>query len=358
MNSKVIAAIARKDIVDAIRNRYLLIALLTPLFVALLFRLILPAAGPGLSTLTLVVHDESGSGLVSGLRGVPQLKLVEVSTANGLSNEVEKNKAVAALDIPANFDADVAAGRQPEVTIYLNPRKSSIERAALRRLLEQQILALVKQPAPARPIWIDLPKQPNSQTPSELTLNQMLLLLLLLMSLVITGALVVPLLVVEEKEKRTLDFLLTSPASLPEIIAGKALTGLAYGFLIAAALLAFNHKVVGSWLLTAVTVILGTLLLVAIGLLIGSLFQNTMQVNTWAGLILLLLLMPSFISGDPPIAIKSALPLIPTYYFVEALKLSLVGGDLLRILRDLVLTLVYCAFAFSAATWVLRRSRN
>ena len=358
MKSKIIVAIARKDLVDAIRNRYLLIALLTPLFMALLFRLILPAAGSGLSTLTLVVHDAGNSDLVSGLRRVPQLKLLEVNTASALSTEVEKNKAIAALDVPAKFDADVAAGRQPEVKVYLNTKKSGADQAVLRGLLEQQIFGLAKQPAPARSIWIDLPKQTDSQTLREPGLNQMLLLLLLLMSLTITGALIVPLLVVEEKEKGTLDFLLVSPANLPEIIAGKALTGLVYVFLIAAMLLALNRTLVGNWLLTATTIVVGTLLLVSIGLLIGSLFENTMQVNTWAGFILLLLLMPSFISSDQSIAIKSALRLIPTYYFVEGLRLSLVGGDLLRILRDLVLTLAGGALAFSAATWVLRRSRN
>ena len=56
MNSRVVAAIARKDIVDAIRNRYLLIALLTPLLVALLFRVLLPGIN-SVNNLTIVVHD-------------------------------------------------------------------------------------------------------------------------------------------------------------------------------------------------------------------------------------------------------------------------------------------------------------
>ncbi len=42
MNLGVVAAITRKDVIDAIRNRYLLTALMTPLFVALLFRVLLP----------------------------------------------------------------------------------------------------------------------------------------------------------------------------------------------------------------------------------------------------------------------------------------------------------------------------
>jgi ABC-2 type transport system permease protein len=358
MNAKVTAAIARKDIVDAIRNRYLLVALLSPLMVALLFHFLLPSAGAELSTMKLVVHDAGGSGLVSRLRGVPQVKLVEVSTASELSNEVEKNKAIAALDIPANFDADVVAGKQPELTIYLNPNKSSLEQTALQRLLEQQVLTVAKQPLPAKLVWFDLSKQSGAQKTSELNLSQTLLLLLVLMVLSMTGGLVVPLLIVEEKEKRTLDFLLTSPANLSDIIAGKALTGLAYVFLVVTVLLAFNRNNVGRWLPTTVTITLGAVLLVSIGLLIGNLFHNTMQVNTWAGLILLLLLMPSFMLSDLPVPIKSAMPFIPTYYFVDALKLSLAGADSLLILKDLAVTLFYCSLAFSASTWILARSEN
>ena len=76
--------------------------------------------------------------------------------------------------------------------------------------------------------WIDVDKETNEQSRGGLGLEQMLLPLLLIMTFGMTGAMVVPLLLVEEKEKRTLDFLLSSPASLKEIVAGKALTGAAY----------------------------------------------------------------------------------------------------------------------------------
>ena len=88
----------------------------------------------------------------------------------------------------------------------------------------------------------------------------MLFPLLLLITFGMSGALVVPLLLVEEKEKRTLDFLLTSPASLTEIVTGKALTGVVYSALIAGVLLAINHKLIGNWPLTLLTLLLGTVL--------------------------------------------------------------------------------------------------
>jgi hypothetical protein len=39
--------------------------------------------------------------------------------------------------VPAGFDADLAAGKQPELTVYVNNRKTIFEQAAFRRLLDQ-----------------------------------------------------------------------------------------------------------------------------------------------------------------------------------------------------------------------------
>lgn len=356
MNSKVVAAIARKDIVDAIRNRYLLIALLTPLLVAILFRVLLPGIN-SLNNLTIVVHDPGNSLLVAQLRTTPQINLVGVGSADAVASEVEKSKAVGGLVVPTYFDADVAAGKQPELTSYVNNKKNIIEQTTFRKLLERQVLSLVKQPIPARLIWIDLAK-PSSQKVGGLNLNQMLLPLLLLLAFAMTGALVVPLLLVEEKEKRTLDFLLASPASLTEIIMGKALTGVVYSLLIAGALLALNHKLIGNWPLTLLTILLGLLFVVAIGLFMGSLFHNTMQVNTWASLVLLVLLAPSFPSPGLPAALETAMHFIPTYYFIEALKLSLAETASSRIWGHLAVVLVCTVLAFSAATWALHREQN
>jgi ABC-2 type transport system permease protein len=355
MKSKGVLAIARKDLVDAIRNRYLLIALLTPLLVALLLRVLLPGLN-GLNTLTIVVHDPGKSQIVSELRASGQINLVEASAADAVSAAVEKNKAAGGLAVPANFDAELAAARQPELTIYVNNRKGDIERAVFRQLLQRQIMSLVKQPVPVRPVWIDVGEEPGGRASPNL--NQMLLPLLVLMAFTMTGALVVPMLLVEEKEKRTMEFLLTSPTSLTEIIAGKALTGIVYGLLIGGVLLALNHKLIGNWPLTLLTISLGLLLIVSVGLLMGSLFQNTMQVNTWAGFVLLILLAPSFPSPGLPATVETILHLIPTHSFVEALRLSMSGTPSPRMWGHLGVVLSCTALAFFAATWGLRRAQN
>lgn len=357
MNAQIVAAIARKDLVDAIRNRYLLIALVTPLLVAILFRLLLPGI-ESLGNLTIVVHDPGNSSLIAELRSSPQIKLVEVGSADAAAGAVEKSKAVGGLVVPTNFDADVVANKQPELTILVNHKKNVIERATFRRLVEQQVASLVKTPVPVRLVWVDIAKDPNAQLLGAFNLNQMLLPLLLLLAFGMIGALVVPLLLVEEKEKRTLDFLLTSPASLTEIVTGKALTGVVYSLLIAIVLLALNNKLVGNWPLTLLTILLGLLFVVAVGLLMGSLFQNTMQVNTWASLVLVALLAPSFPVPGAPATLETAMRFIPTYYFIDALKLSLAGNASTRLWGDWGVVLTCTLLAFFAATWALRREQN
>ena len=357
MSWRVVAAIAQKDLIDAIRNRYLLVALLTPLSVALLLRVMLPGAN-SLNNFTIVVHDPERSALISKLRAVPQLKLVDVDSAATARGEVEKIKAAGALVVPVNFDADVAAHKQPKLTVYVNNRKNAIEQATFRALVERQVESLEQRPPPAELTWINIREEAESTTGRGFNLNQMLLPLLLLLTFGMTGALVVPLLLVEEKEKRTMDFLLTSPARLTEVIVGKAVTGVVYSLLIAGVLLALNRQLVGNWPLTMLTILIGLILIVAIGLLMGSLFQTTMQVNTWASLALLVLIAPSFPFPGSPALLDTAMRFIPTYYFSESLKMSLAGSNSPRMWGHLAVQLACILVAFFAVTWALRREQN
>ena len=353
MNPTIVSAITQKDVVDAIRHRYLLTALITPLFVAVLFRVLLPNISSG-NLLTIVVHDPGASGLVAQLRKTPQISVVDAPSADTTATEVEQRKAVGGLVVPANFDADLAASKQPGLTVYLNNKKSSFEEMAFRRLLDQSVRSLVKHPEPARLVWVDIDKEAANQT-RGLSLDQILLPLLLILTFGMTGAFVVPLLLVEEKEKRTLDFLLSSPANLKEIIAGKALTGVVYTLLISGLLLVINRQFVRNWPLTFLTVVLGLVFVVGVGLLLGSILSNTMQVNTWASFVLIILLAPSFPSIGITAYVDRAMRLVPTYYLSEALKLSIAGTVSAQLWIHLAVLLGCTLVVFAAAAWVLNR---
>ena len=353
MNFSVVSAITRKDVVDAIRHRYLLTALLTPLLVALLFRVMLPG-GDGRTVLNVVVHAAGDSALVAELRNTPRIGVLEAASADAMASEVRRTKAVGGLVVPATFDADLSAGKQPQLTVYINNERTVFEQAAFRRILDQLVRSVAKQPEPANLVWVDV-GQVKEETRGTTGLDQMLLPLLLLLAFGMTGAFVVPLLIVEEKEKRTLDFLLSSPASLNEIIAGKALTGGVYTVLIAGLLTGINRQHIKDWPLMLLTMLVGLVFVVGVGLVIGSLLNNTMQVNTWASLVLIVLLVPSFPSIGFSGWFDKAMRVVPTYYLTEALKLSM-AGTMSRQLWVYLAVLLGCTFVvYVAAAWALRR---
>jgi len=353
MNTGIVSAITRKDLVDAIRHRYLLTALVTPLIVALLFRVLLPG-GTGDKILTIVVHDAGESGLVTELRKTPQISVVLADSADTTASEVVRIKATGGLAVPAGFDADLSANKQPQLTIYVNNQKTIFEQAAFRRLLDQSVRSFAKQPEPAHLVWVDVDKSTKDQALTG-RLDQILLPLLLILTLGMVGAFVVPLLIVEEKEKRTLDFLLSSPASLNEIIAGKALTGVVYTLLIAGLLLGINRQSIQNWPLTLLTIVVGMLFVVGVGLVIGSVLRNTMQVNTWASLVLIVLMAPSFPSIGITGWFDKVMRVIPTYYLSEALKLSMAGTVSSQLWMYLAVLAGCTIIVFFAAAWALHR---
>ena len=56
--------------------------------------------------------------------------------------------AIQVENLPVGFDADLAAGKQPELTAYVNNAKTVFEQAAFRRLLDQTVRSFAKQPEP------------------------------------------------------------------------------------------------------------------------------------------------------------------------------------------------------------------
>jgi ABC-type multidrug transport system permease subunit len=353
MSARTILVMVRKDILDSIKNLYIVSALVMPLVASLLLRLMMPN-----NNFTIVVYDPGQSGLITGLHNLPQINLLEVNSAEAVPLEVEKQSAVGGLVLPMGFDAAVFANQHPEVTAYLNKKGSALQQASFQQILDRQIVAFVNQPAPVRLAWVNLAEQKAIEQ-NSLSVNQLALLVLLIMTMCLTGVLVVPLLLVEEKENHTLEFLRLAPASLNEVIIAKALTGLVYSGLTVFILLAFNYRQVGNWPITLLVMFVGMCLVVLIGLLMGAFSQNTMQVNTWASFVAVVLMLPSFFGGVmslPPL-FETVLRLIPTYYLIEALRVALTNKGLTEMWGPMAVLMAIVVVTFSAVVWTLKRER-
>lgn len=358
MNGRAILAIARKDIVDAVRNLYVLFGIVFPVGIWLLFRLMMPS-GDDLKLGPVAVFDLGNSRLVAQLAADPLIeRVVKVGSLDELTEVVRKD-AVGGLVLPVDFDAAIAAARGPEVTLFYNGKRGGGELNAFRGLVDAKLREAAALPAAFRLVERDAHAGSSAPQGQEAGLRMFYLLMLLVMGLAMTGTFVVPTLLVEEKEKHTLKAILVAPASYADVVAGKALVGLFYALLGALLLLVLNGGLRGDLVPLGLAILLGALILVEAGLLLGAVCSTTGQVNTWSSVVLLVMLGPSLTMGvQMPDGVLAIMRLLPTYYVTQLIGLSQGLPADLDTVQCAAVLVGYTAVLFGIVVWFLRREQD
>ncbi|MDY7078319.1 MAG: ABC transporter permease [Chloroflexota bacterium] len=351
MNLKIVSAIVRKDVVDAIKNKTILFSILMPIGLSILLGLALGSE----VAFQVAVFDPGESVLVERLAQMRGAEIIRCDSADQVREMVEK-KASGGLVLPPQFDDAVARGDKPSLQVYVNARKSSVSSMRLRQFVQEQVLELAGQELPADVRLKTLSGPPEGEK-GQLNFKQYMLVTWLILGLITTGSFVVPTLLAEEKEKHTLAAILVSPASYAKVVAAKAIVGLIYSLLVAFILLVLNGGLTGNLVLLFTVVILTSLLLVEIGLLIGGFFENVTQVNTWSTFVIFPLVLPGALVMLPG-AMEMVMRFIPTYYTIDAVRLALTGqATWANVWLDLAV-LGGCVVAlFVAVVWTLKRER-
>jgi ABC-2 type transport system permease protein len=363
MHLRIIIAIARRDLVDALKNMYLLFAIILPIAMSLLFRVLFGGASgssSGVGVIDVSIYDAGKSQLAQYLMDSKQFSMYFVGSSEEVRADMEKNGRVAGLAIPANFDADLAAKKTPDLTLYSNSKRGEARGAIFESILDAGLRSVAKQTLPANIMRSEI--SPGSTTTSTTTfdLNRFYLNLFLVMSLTMVGVFVVPYILVEEKEKGTLKAVLVSPATYADVVIGKALVGIFYALVAAFALMLFNNGFSGNIVVTVLAVVLGSVFLVQIGLLMGAAFKQMTQVNSWSSIVMITLMLPGMF-GDflpPPQPIQTVMKLIPTSYMAVAINQGMSNTvTMASAVTNLGILSVAAVIAFVAVIWFMKRER-
>ena len=143
-----------------------------------------------------------------------------------------------------------------ELDGYVDHWVSDSDAEEIRSFFESQLTALT-----GRPVRITVDNgvaftHPRSFQPVTTSF-------LMVYALVIVGLMIAPNLMIEEKELKTLDALLISPASAGQIVVAKALTGLFYCLVAAGLVLAASATLVVHWDIAILAAICGSLFIVS-----------------------------------------------------------------------------------------------
>ncbi len=370
MHVRAILAIARKDAVEIPLHRSLLFNLALPLLLTVAYLFISALITQvSASPASLLVYNPDGSKLEQAMSGVFARSKVtladsadQVQTTFGPDGSVRRTAYWLGLIIPANFESDLRAGRQPRVDLFVNhdeigPVTTGLLQAAIGNYTRTAV-------DPRSPVVLATALiNPGSSSSNDFSFGNYYAALSLLLSLMV-GTSFVPVLLIEEREKKTLRMLMVMPASFQDVIAGKLLVTFLYQVCVLALVLAITAGFLGlsaQLPLIALYALLGAGFSMALGLLFAAVFQSSGTANTVSGLVATLYILAGVFVGpwkvwlaeSPLLALAR---LFPTWYLADGAydawqNLGSLSGHAL----NLGVLLGSALVLFALAAWLLRR---
>jgi ABC-type multidrug transport system permease subunit len=296
MHSRIILAIALKDLKDAVRDGRILIALLMPLGLGLIYNVAMPEAQK--PSVTVAIASADATQLPNALRTIAgssvNLKFNSFSSAAAVRAQVEVKKADVGLVVPAGFDAAVMAGSAPTLVVMRSTGTSSSGAIYMASALDGALRSMAGQHPPA--VVATETVQPAYDAASVMTslgARKYLVLGTLIMLIAMIAIYILPVLLTDEFEKKTADALLMV-GTQSDIVSAKVLVGLIYIAVSVPLLLVVTQMAPANLPLFAGAVAALSVTLVGFGLLLGALVRTVSQLNTWSTIPLLLVILPVF----------------------------------------------------------------
>ncbi len=348
---RILIALVWKDLLDGLKNRSLLQMVLSVSFLMVFFR-VLPVVGSRGDAPQLALYDAGQSTLAEQLRESSDVELVEPSSQDELETYLGSRGAVVlGLGLPPDFDRTVQENESLQLQGYLDHWVRDRAAAEIETTAEVLLTGLV-----GKPVDIEVVRDVYTRPEGWQAFENSLAVLIMLYAF---GVFVTPLLVLEEKETKTIQALLVSPATPGEVVLGKALTGLFFCLVASAVWVVFSLGWIVHWGPLVAAVVLGSLFTVALGLVLGFLCRQGQQASMW-GFVLLqpLVLGPAFSEFDfVPEQIRQVLSWIPTTALAGVLRSTFGGSGTLREYAPELAYLAACtALMLTAAAWLARRS--
>jgi ABC-2 type transport system permease protein len=305
-NLYIVWTISAKDILDSIKNRMVISQIIAVFLILLTVKALSWAIqppnipimifDPGSSILAQVLDDSPDFG-VQRAESLEELQQVIGNMGFGLGPEV-------GIEIPHDFDD---LNNDLEINGYVSWANRT-KAPGLKAEFESALLEVTGQP-----LIVNLEGHIISP-PAEIGLLGGLITIFAVTIILLMGVMLVPNLMVEEKQTRTMDALLVSPASISQVVIGKAIAGFFYILVTAAIVYLIYWTGVVNWGLTALFVIGAGLFSVAVGLLFGIIFKNQQEMTGWLSLTIVIITGSIFvvlIDLDMPVYLDTLIKWLP-----------------------------------------------
>ncbi len=347
----IIWTIASKDIVDALKNRVILSMIIT-----LIIMLLIPKLLPSIfeqTQMVVPVYDQDNAAWLEEIKSNSDLLIRQVYS----EEELRRSLCGAlypeiGLVLPDNYDPRLD-GAEPVMLQGFVCWSKRHQVSAVQPTLEEMLSKSLGKP-------VQLKIQGNFLYPptegisylSLTTVNSIVLILVI-------GIFMVPSLLFEEKETKTMQALLVSPASIAQVVVGKALAGLFYILVSASVIFLITWVDVIHWGLVLLFVIGSGVFSVAVGLVLGSSFEKSQDVVGWMSAILLVLIGAVLIKAlgvELPSLAGTLINLIPSVSLAEIYHGALSeSADLPKVWTNFGIVLTISLLFYALVTVIVKR---
>lgn len=347
MSVRRIGVLFLKDLRFGTRSFVFVFALVMPLVLSLILGLLFGSLLGDRATLGLVYAGDSQ--LATTLQTSDAIEVTRLESEAALLDTLATGGVEVGLVLPAGFDASLRAGEVHSLDLYVWGQSL---------LSQRTIIGAVIAEAVADSAGRDLPIAVNVVpvgAREAMSWQERLLPMVVLMSVVLGGLLVPAASIIDERQKRTLTAVTTTPMTMGEVFVTKGLMGALLAVFSGFITLTLN----GGWgpnpALLFVVLALGGVCAAAFGVLLGSRvkdLQTMMAVIKGSGI---LLYAPALIMIFPEIPQWIA-RIFPTYYILQpVLQVSQRGAGLAEIAPDLIVLLAITAVLIALVSMTSRR---
>lgn len=302
----VLLTLFKKDLLQAIRDRYILGLLILPIVVSLGAKIYLQNPEQRFSVSTNASPD---SHLAMILKEIEFADVIYDMPPDTLESEVMEDVRLG-IRLEDEFDVKLDSIERPSIQFIVNSNHRFGEQI-LQSIMSSILLAFESE----RQVFAEV-KDINDHSEQPFNLKNEMMVIILISCFSFVAIMAIPLLMIKEREQQTLQFLRVSPAFIYDVIMSKALVSILCCIIIEIGVLVILEEI--SLLTSPVYLgvsVLTILFVTGTGLFATGILKTTIQFNSWSWLPMFFLL--SFVFSDAlpqsMTLLSQALHLLPTY---------------------------------------------
>ena len=301
---------------------------------------------------TLGVMDEGDSRLVTMAADLTSVVTKEYDTVAGLRDAVQRGAVDMGIVLPDGFDDSILQGEDVRISAYTWGESLAKERAILRATVLDLARQLSGREAPVQIESTSLGDE------TSIPWDDRVLPLVVLMAVFLGGLFLPAISVINEKEKKTLEALVTTPTTIEEVFVAKGVVGFGLGLFTGIVILVLNQAFSAEPLLLVLVMALGTVMASEIGVVSGALIKDTTTLFAMWKFGGILLFAPAFVYLFPQIP-EWVAKVFPTYYLIQpVVEISQQGGGWPEIATSVLVLIGLDLAMLGVAAAVVSRART